>query len=81
MSEKGWHYDVTDHQIDMAQKAIHALVGVLTSVYYTEQPDPFTAKRYFWMYTDGSWDEAIELGCFDHYGNLVIYAITLTGAE
>jgi len=75
MTEKGWHYDVTDDQIEAAQRALKALIGILTPVYYTEDPDPFGGKRYFW--TSVGWEEPEELGCFDHYGNLVIYATML----
>ena len=73
---KGWHNDVTDDQIESAQKAIQALIGILTPVYYTEEPDPLSAKRYFW--TSVGWEEPEELGCFDHYGNLVIYSAALS---
>jgi len=76
---KGWHIDVTDDQIEAAQRALKALIGILTPVYYTEDPDPFSGKRYFW--TSLGWEEPEELGCFDHYGNLVIYAATLSEGE
>tara|TARA_A100001515_G_scaffold102606_1_gene83267 strand:- start:186 stop:464 length:279 start_codon:yes stop_codon:yes gene_type:complete len=78
MQTKGWHYDVTDNQIEQAQKAIRALIGILESVYYTESPDPFSAKRYFWTPEKGNPKNPIELACFDHYGNLVIYSASLT---
>ena len=72
---KGWHCDVTDEQIDRARKSLKALFGNNANIYYTEEPDPYTAKRYFWMTLD--WDKHLELGCFDHYGNLVIYSASL----
>ena len=76
---KGWHYDVTDEQIEAAQKTLRALVGSNAPVYYTEEPDPYTAKRYFW--SSLGWEEPRDLACFDHYGNLVIYATTLKSID
>ena len=76
MQTKGWHCDVTDLQIERAIRAIKALVGELMTVYYTEDPDPYTGKRYFW--TSVGWEEAQEVGAFDPYGNLIIYSTTLT---
>ena len=73
---KGWHIDVTDVQIEIAQKAIGSIVGIMKAVYYTEEPDPFSGRRYFW--TSTGWEEPVELGCFDHYGNLVIYSAALS---
>ena len=74
-STKGWHYDVTDDQIEAAREALKALIGQNTPVYYTEEPNPYTAKRYFW--SSLGWEEPRDLACFDHFGNLVIYAVTL----
>ena len=75
MSTKGWHYDVTDEQIEAAQEALKALVDPNTPVYYTEEPDPYTSKRYFW--SSLGWEEPRDLACFDQFGNLIIYAATL----
>tara|TARA_B100000073_G_C23266088_1_gene384447 strand:+ start:194 stop:499 length:306 start_codon:yes stop_codon:yes gene_type:complete len=87
MSEKGWHCEVSDDEIESAQKALRALLqnSDTAVVYYTEEPDPFSGKRYFWTPSGKTCSDIrdstagkTDIGCFDHYGNLVIYSSFLS---
>ncbi len=81
MRTKGWHYDVSDAQISLAQEVLEGINQVGHPIYYTEVQDPVAlGKREFWICVSPAFGgvshfdepEKIVVASFDSFGSLVI---------
>lgn len=74
---KGWHVDLTDSDIDTAQKVVETILGknAAGSIYYLEvtakENDSIFGERYFYLLPH-SREPEIKVAEIDMWGNLVI---------
>ena len=73
---KGWHVDLTDSDLEAAQKAVEAILGKQEGqIYYLEvtakENNSIFGERYFYLLPDSNEPE-VKVAEIDMWGNLVI---------
>ena len=74
LKTKGWHNDVTDDQIALAQEVLKTINKSRCYIHYAECKDPLFGRREFWIdLPPHDLDPKKVIAAFDMHGNFVIY--------